>query len=97
MRLLLSSIVGLLICAVVLLQHEIEDLKTQVSQADQRAASAVKQFETDLLAKIRADESTWLAAQALGDKQRAAVLNEGLKHLPTRDLDKPLLWGALPK
>jgi hypothetical protein len=97
MKGLFSCAIGLLICAVALLQREINDLKTRLRQADQRTVAAIEKFETDLLAKMRADDKTKLAAQVLADAQRRAALNEGLKHLPTGDFDKPALWGALPK
>jgi hypothetical protein len=97
MKGLFSCIIGLLICAVALLQREINDLKGRLRQADQRTAAAIEKFESDLLAKLRADEKTRLAAQILADAQRKAAINEGLRHLPTGDLNKPALWGALPK
>jgi hypothetical protein len=96
MKWLLSSIVVFITVVATQLQLEINDLKSRLEKVgalDSKAAAAIKQFETDFFAKVRADEKTRLAKEALAQAQRNAALREGLNWLPTKDMDKPVLWG----
>ena len=96
MKWLLASIVAFV---TVVAAIEINDLRVQVSKMgsfDAQAAAAVKQFETDFFAKLRADEKARLAREAMEQAQRNAALQQGLNWLPTRDMNKPVLWGEEP-
>ena len=101
MRWISPAFISLLCLAVVLLQREVIDLrKSQLAQAqalDAKAAAAIKQFEADFFAKLRADEKARLAKEALAQAQRNAALQQGLNWLPAKDMDKPVLWGDQPK
>jgi hypothetical protein len=99
MKWLLSSIVVFITVVATQLQLEINDLKAQLRKMgtlDSKAAAAIKQFETDLFAKVGADEKTRLAKEAMEQAQRNAALQQGLNWLPTKDMDKPVLWGQEP-
>ena len=100
MKWIQPSVIALLIAMVAALQTEINNLKTQLAKMgslDAKAAAAVKQFETDFFAKLRADEKARLAQQAMQDAQRNRALQQGLNWLPTGDINKPVLWGEEPK
>jgi hypothetical protein len=100
MKWLLSSIVVFITAVAVQLQLEIIDLRSQlgkVGTADSKAAAAIKQFEADFFAKVRAEEKARLAKEAVQQAERNAALQEGLNWLPTKDMDKPVLWGDLAK
>jgi len=96
MRLILSGVLAILVSAVVFLQVEADDLKAQLAKRgsfDAKAAAAVKQFEVDFFAKPRADEKARIAKEEMERTQRNAALQQGLNWLPTRDMDKRVLWG----
>src|SRR6516165_2678357 len=96
MKWLLASVVAFV---TVVAAIEINDLRVQVSKMgsfDAQAAAAVKQFESDFFAKLRADEKTRLAKEALEQAQRNAALQQGLNWLPTQDMNKPVLSGEQP-
>ena len=100
MKWILSLIVVLITAVLVQLQLQISDLRSQLGKAgtlDSKAAAAIKQFETDFFAKVRADEKTRIAKEAMEQAQCNAALQQGLSWLPTKDMDKPVLWGDLPK
>ena len=100
MKWIQPSVIALLIAMVAALQTEINNLKTQLAKMgslDAKAAAAVKQFETDFFAKVRADEKARLAQQAMQDAQRNRALQQGLNWLPTDDMNKPMLWREEPK
>jgi len=100
MKWIQPSVIALLIAMVAALQTEINNLKTQLAKMgslDAKAAAAVKQFETDFFAKVRADEKAKLAQRAMQDAQRNRALRQGLNWLPTGDMNKPVLWGEEPK
>jgi len=65
----------------------------KVGSLDSKSAAEIKEFEADFFAKVRADEKMRLAKEALEQAQRNATLREGLNWLPTKDMDKPVLWG----
>jgi hypothetical protein len=74
--------------------------KAQLAQAaalDARAAAAVRKFEVDLFAKLRAQEKTALGAQAWQNMLRDEALKEGLNRLPMGDFDRPQYWNSPPK
>ena len=97
MKRLFALFVAFVSVIAVQLQVEINDLKVQLAKMgslDAKAAAAVKQFETDFFAKLRADEKARLAREAMEQAQRNAALQQGLNWLPTRDMNKPVLWGS---
>jgi hypothetical protein len=99
MKRLFALFVAFVSVIAVQLQVEINDLKVQLAKMgslDAKAAAAVKQFETDFFAKLRADEKARLAKEAMEQAQRNAALQQGLNWLPTRDMNKPVLWGEEP-
>jgi hypothetical protein len=100
MKWIQPSVIALLIALLAAMQTEINDLKAQqakIGSLDAKAAAAVKQFETDFFAKLRADEKARLAQQAMQDAERNRALQQGLNWLPTGDMNKPVLWGEEPK
>ena len=95
MRWISLSVLSVLIGALALLQLEVNDLKTQlakVGSVDQKVAAAVKQFEKDLFARMRADEKTRLGILAEQEAQRNRAIQEGLNRLPLGDFDRPQHW-----
>jgi hypothetical protein len=67
MRWILSIAIAALISVLGLLQAEFNQLRAQLATAalaEQKAAPAIKQFEADLLSKLRADEKARQGALA---------------------------------
>jgi hypothetical protein len=81
------SVVALLMCCIAVMQKEIVDLQ---SRAD--PAAAIQKFERDFFSRLNAEGKARAAQQAVQDAQWNAAVTEGLRGLPTKDLDKPAMW-----
>ncbi|MGA8654589.1 MAG: hypothetical protein WB586_00435 [Chthoniobacterales bacterium] len=94
-----SGLLALLTGAVIVLQAEVNDLKSKLASVDKATASQIEKFERNLFAKFAADEAArkaWMEQQqALAAKQQAAdsqAIRHGLDALPTGDMGRTILW-----
>ena len=88
-RWILPSVVGLLMCCIVVMQREISEL-----QARPDPAAAIKQFERDFFARMQGAENLRKGAEAAQDAARRRNIDAGLSGLPTGNLRGPVYWGG---
>jgi hypothetical protein len=91
----LSLLAGLAATAMQLhgVDQKLARIEDNQNKTDSSAAAAVTKFEKDFFAKLASDEARRQAALNFQQAQRNAAINQGLRGLPTGQMDHPQTWN----
>jgi hypothetical protein len=93
---LIAIVCAALIGALAALQWEIkrlEDRQEKIRLGDAALLAAIEKFESDFLAKERAEEKARAGALAEQDAARRKQIDEALKALPMGSFRQPVYWN----